>query len=344
MIGTPTEEQRALRDAVAAAVHRAGDIGGSRTIAETGSGYDRDLWQALCDIGVPGLLVAEDDGGSGASMAELAFVAEELGSTLTPSPLLASVMTTSVLTGTGSELVAQVVAGQRISALVTEGVTLREGRLVGSAEFVLNGADADVLVVIAEGVHVIPADSAGVEVTPTPTVDGTVRLARVRLDCAPNLVSGEVSPRFEDLARIVVAAEQVGAAARCLQVTVDYTKNRFQFGRPIGGFQALKHRMADVYVAVESARSTVHHAAAEADSVDLPELAAVAAVRATQALDLAAAEMVQLHGGIAITWEHDAHLYLKRAHCYRALFQTVPSMLDSLARKAITPSPSDAAR
>jgi alkylation response protein AidB-like acyl-CoA dehydrogenase len=344
MIGTPSAEQKALRDAVGTAVQRAGGIAGSRAIAESAQGFDPVLWQSLCDIGVPGLLVPERDGGSGASMTELSLVAEELGAALTPSPLLASVLATAALAGTGSDLLPEIVSGQRIAALVPEGVTARNRRIIGAADFVLNAADADVLLVVADGVHAVPADAAGVQVISTPTVDGTVRLAQVSLDCPAEPISRDTPTGFEDLARIVVAAEQVGAAARCLALTVDYTKSRNQFGRPIGGFQALKHRMADVHVAVESARSAVRHAAAEADPATLPEFAAVARVRATQALDLAAAEMVQLHGGIAITWEHDAHLYLKRAHCYRNLFGTVPKMLDSLVRNVITPSRSDAAR
>src|SRR5699024_3711203 len=205
-------------------------------------------------------------------------------------------------------------------------VTAERDMLTGEAHYVLDGDIADVLFVPARtddgiGLYEVDPAAVGVRTVHTPALDQTRRLARVELaTVAARRIDGgdhtEALRRVGNLGLVALSAEQVGAARRALELTVEYTTERKQFGRPVGGFQALKHRMADVHVAVEAARSASQAAleAALGDGAELPVDAAVAKVRCSEALRLAAAEMIQLHGGIAITWEHDAHLYFKRAH------------------------------
>jgi alkylation response protein AidB-like acyl-CoA dehydrogenase len=170
--------------------------------------------------------------------------------------------------------------------------------------FVINGAVADV-VVATDGATLTRWTTF--TATPADTMDLTRRLARVE---PRDTVDIGADPGLADTAAILIAAEQVGAAAKCLDLTVAYTKERVQFGRPIGSFQALKHRMADLYVAVQSASAVVNDAIADPS----PTSAALARVSASEAFSRVAAEAVQMHGGIAITWEHDIQLYFKRAH------------------------------
>jgi alkylation response protein AidB-like acyl-CoA dehydrogenase len=179
----------------------------------------------------------------------------------------------------------------------------------GQAHYVLDGDTAEILLVAAgDGLYEVdPADAVREHV---PSLDETRRFATVTFDHAPARRLGplDLGP-LRDFACLVLAAEQTGAAARALELTVEYTQQRHQFGRPIGSFQALKHRMADLHVLVETARSAAY--------ADLP---AVAKVHCSEVLSEVAAEMIQLHGGIAITWEHPAHRYFKRAHSSALLF------------------------
>jgi alkylation response protein AidB-like acyl-CoA dehydrogenase len=308
-----TDEQRALREAVGTLLDRKSDV---RAAVELPTGYDPALWAELCDIGVAGLHIPEEFGGAGAGLRETCVVAEELGRTLTPAPLLGS----SVLAGTAllaagaTDLLPGIVAG-RVAALV---LTPFDGSLRGVAHHVLDGDLADVLLVTdGVGLFEVPVDQPGVRRRAVPAMDRTRRLATVELDGPSRRRIGDVDAvrAAVEAALVVLAAEQVGAAAECLRRTVEYTRTRVQFGRPIGSFQALQHRMADLHVLVETARSAAW-AAVDGDSA----AAAVAKVYCSEALSTVAGEMIQLHGGIAITWEHDAHLYFKRAHGSAQLF------------------------
>ena len=202
-------------------------------------------------------------------------------------------------------------------------------RLTGEWVSVIDGAVADVLVVVADGTtFAIEATASGLRRTPAPTMDQTRRQARVMCSNTPaRRVDGDVN-RGLDLGRVALAAEAVGGARWCLDATVAYAKTREQFGRPIGSFQALKHRMADMYVAVETAASTAEHAAwvAAHQPDQLPLVAAAAKVYCADAYAYVAQETIQLHGGIGFTWEHDAHLHLKRAWSTRQLLG-VPTQL-----------------
>lgn len=344
---TSTQEQRDLAQAVRSLAAKRSDSAAVRTAAESPRGYDQQLWATLCgEIGVAGLAIPDEFGGVGAGMAELAVVFEELGRTLTPSPLLGSVLAAQAVLETGDEAA----CGRRLPSIGEGSVAAlawsapeggwdtgnpccrAEGAVLdGEAHYVLNGDSADVLIVAAttsQGVRLfeVAANAPGVSCRAEATMDPTIRLATVRLTgvwgqelCGD---AADVLRRTRALGCAMLAAEQVGTAARSLELTVEHAKQRKQFGRPLGGFQALKHRMAEVHVAVEAARSAAHAAASAADrrAPGWERAAAVAKVSCTEALQLATSEMVQMHGGIAITWEHDAHLYLKRAHSSAQLF------------------------
>lgn len=291
-----SEERELLRDTVAALVDKHAPPEAVREAMDSERGYDESLWQMLCEqVGVAALVVPEELGGAGGELADAAVALEELGKALVPTPLLGTTLAEWAL----------------LSADEPDGETLEklaEGSSVGAVVFdpgyVVNGDVADV-VIATDGETLTRWQSFTAE--PATSMDPTRRLARVH--------AGETSPMgrdpgLADIAAILLAAEQIGAASRCLDLTVQYTKDRVQFGRPIGSFQALKHRMADLYVAVQSARAVVDEAVADPN----PTSAALARVAASEAFSTVAAEAVQLHGGIAITWESDIQLYFKRAH------------------------------
>jgi hypothetical protein len=334
-VSTVNAEQRALAEAVAGLLAKRSDSAAVRRAMTSDLGYDADLWQTMCgQIGVAGLLVPERFGGVGAGRTEVHLVLEQLGRTLTPSPMLGSaVLGAGLLLRLGdsdvnSRLLPGIADGSTIAAVCWADhagrwgplpVTESAGRVTASAGFVLDGDIADVLLVLGtDAVYAVDATAEGVRRAHTPALDLTRRLARVQFDAAPAArLEGDAAAAahaLRDLACVALSAEQVGAAARALELTVEYSKVRVQFGRPIGSFQALKHRMADLHVLVEAARSASYAA------VDGQLAAAVAKAYCSEALFTVAAEAIQLHGGIAITWEHDAQLYFKRAHGGAALF------------------------
>jgi alkylation response protein AidB-like acyl-CoA dehydrogenase len=356
-----TSEQRDLRDAVRGLLARH---------QSRGEGSGRSLWPRLCgEIGAAGLAIPERYGGAGAGPAETHIVMEELGRALTPSPLLGSaVLAAQALLASGDEVACQrrlpaIADGTAIAAVAWAGPAgcwdpgegAYEARfsaagwaLTGEAHYVLDGDVADVLLAAArtpDGVALFEVDPLGGGVTraPVTAMDTTRRLAVVRLAGAPGRPLGTGSgtrsstggctalARARDLACIALSAEQVGAAQRAFGLTVAHAKTRVQFGQPIGGFQALQHRMADLHVLVESARALSYAAAdaasdtapdgtAAGDAPDLSLHAAAAKAYCSEVLLKAAGEMIQLHGAIGITWEHDAHRYLKRAHGAAQLF------------------------
>ncbi len=289
-----SEERELLRTTVSALVDKHAGPEAVRTTMESERGYDEALWKLLCEqVGAAALVVPEDLGGAGGELADAAVVLEELGKALVPTPLLGTILAELALLAVG--------AHDPLEGL-TEGTSI--GTVVFDPGFVINGDIADV-VIAADGTDLTRWDTFTAQAKPT--MDLTRRLSA--------LTPGETSalgadPGLADIAALLMAAEQVGAAARALDLTVAYTKDRVQFGRPIGSFQALKHRMADLYVKVSSARAVVNDAIAEPS----PSSAALARVLASETLSAVTAEAVQMHGGIAITWEHDIQLYFKRAH------------------------------
>lgn len=318
-----------LRELLAARCHPEGVIAlgdGDRSLVEP-------LWHAIAaDLGLAGLLVPEAHGGAGASAREAAVVLEELGRAVAPVPFLTSaVVATAVLAGSGDELVAALATGEQTAALAVPFATSVEpaatvsaenGALVGTVTSVAGALEADVLLVpvrTAAGVEVHAVTDA--PVTPVSSLDMTRQLADVVLDGVASRVvvpapdGDDAVRRSLQLGAALLASEQLGVAQWCLDTTVAYLKERRQFGRPVGGFQALKHRLADLYALVESARAAARYAAATA-AADDPDARLAASLAQAYCADVAvraAEECVQLHGGLGMTWEHPAHLYLKRA-------------------------------
>lgn len=339
-----TEDQEELRSAVRAVLTRH---------------EGQAAWAPLAgQIGVAGLAVPEEYGGAGCGAVEVHAVMAELGAALSPVPYLGSaVLATGALLASAdreacARLLPPLADGTCVAALAwaengswdpatlgAEATPAPSGggwRLDGTKEYVLDGATADVLLVAArtaQGVSLfeVEAPHAAARREPSVPMDQTRALARVVLDGAGARLVGtpgdgeRVLRHVLDLACTALAAEQVGAAQRCLDLTVGYALERVQFGRPIGSFQAVKHRLADAYVQVESARSAALGAAFTAarhpaGSGELTRHAAVARSACSEAFSSVAAEMIQLHGGIGITWEHDAHRFFKRAHGSAQLF------------------------
>lgn len=342
---TSTEHQE-LTASVRALLTKHADSAAVRAAMDSDPGYDERLWRLLCEqIGVAALAIPEQYGGFGASLVESLLVVGELGRTLAGVPMIGSaVLGAQAILLSGDEnacarLLPEVAEGTRTVAVCwagaagwdSPGVRAEGEILTGTAHYILDGMSADTLVVVTgTGLYEVEANATGVIRRRVPTMDPLRRLAEVTFTAAPARRLGTadpaaVLPRLREIAWTAVAAEQVGAAQRCLEMTVEYAKARVQFGRPIGSFQALKHRMADMYVLVESAKSAVHAATvAIAEPGGTAGGAAedvwVARVHCSDAFTAIAAETVQLHGGIAITWEHDAQLFFKRAHGDAQLF------------------------
>jgi alkylation response protein AidB-like acyl-CoA dehydrogenase len=314
--------------------------------------YDRDrslvagLWKALAaDLGLAGLLVPEDRGGAGASAREAAVVLEELGRSAAPVPFLTSaVVATTVLLDSDTDLLGALAAGGLTAALVVPLSTAPDGplpgvrrgddgRLAGTVTSVAGALEADILLVpvaVADGVEVIAVPVVEAKVDPVVSLDMTRQLADVTLDGVTGelvvpAADGEVAVRRAlGAGAALMASEQVGIAQWCLTTTVAYLKERRQFGRAVGGFQALKHRLADLFVAVESAAAAARYAAATLAEEDPDHEVATVVAQAYcgEVAVHAAEEAVQLLAGIGMTWEHPAHLYLKRAKADQIAFGT----------------------
>jgi len=312
-----TEERELLAETVAALVTKHASPAAVRSAMESDRGYDESLWQLLCEqVGAAALVVPEELGGAGGELADAATVLQELGRAVVPSPLLGTTLAELALLAVpepDAETLASLAEGSSIGALVLD------------AGYVVNGDIADVVVAAADGQL---SRWTRFTAQPVATMDPTRRLARLQPE---DTVALGPDPGLADSAAILLAAEQIGAAERCLELTVEYAKNRVQFGRPIGSFQALKHRMADLYVAIAAARAVV----AEACDDPTPTNAATARLAASEALCKVAAEGIQLHGGIAITWEHDMHLYFKRAHGSAQLLGSPRELLKQLESEVL---------
>ncbi|TMR01066.1 acyl-CoA dehydrogenase [Actinomadura soli] len=338
-----TEEQRELRDALRRFFADRSPSGEVRRLMRTAKGYDPGMWARMAEqLGLQGLAIPAEHGGAGYGMRELAVVFEEMGRALVCAPFLAASTAAAALEAGdgGHDLLPGIADGSTIATLAVaeeDGrwdlgavkTVFEDGVLRGSKSFVLDGHVADLLLVAARaedgvGLYAVAGDATGLVREPLPTVDQTRKLARVAFDGVParRVGGAEAVARALDVAAVALAAEQLGGAQKTLDMTVEYAKVRHQFGRPIGSFQAVKHRCADMLVLVESARSAVLNAAAAADGSpdELPAAAALAKAYCSDAFFHTAGEAIQLHGGIGFTWEHDAHLYFKRAQGSRQLF------------------------
>jgi alkylation response protein AidB-like acyl-CoA dehydrogenase len=306
-----TEEQQELAATVRSLLDKRADAR-----VET---YDEALWGTLCEqIGVAALGIPEEYDGAGFSLFESLVVLEEIGRSLAPSPLLSSLVTSeALLAGADEDAKARLLPRIAMGEVAAFAVG-------ADAIDVLDGDLATVLVVATDdGLYEVDPRTA--ERTWTPTMDQTIRLATVRADLGTATRIGDgpaARARAEQVGAVGCAALAAGLAARALDMTVSYSKERVQFGRQIGSFQALKHRMADMLVLSEMCRSASWAAsyAVSTQAEDADELTHVAKAYCSDAVAHLAGETVQLHGGIAITWEHDAHLVFKRAHALGQLF------------------------
>ena len=349
-----THEQEQLRSVVRKFCAENFDEQTVRRLMESDPPFDSKVWARLgTELGVLGLSASEADGGAGGSLVDQAVAVEELGASLACGPIFGTVflaIPALVSASAGpvrAELLDALVEGHRTAAFVvgdragafdpaTVTVTVaRSGdgyALTGVAERVVDAGAADDLLVAAgdpDGValYAVEATGPGVERTPLVTLDPTRPQATVRFsDASARLVvgpdeAGRVIGHALQVGSALLAVEQVGASQHLLNLSVDYAKSRLQFGRPIGSFQAVKHRLADLLVDLEHARSTAYHAVwALTDGSDDPALAcSIAQATASAAFTRIAADTIQVHGGIGFTWEHQAHLYFKRASTDAAL-------------------------
>ncbi len=352
-----TDEQTMLRDTVRSLLEDKSPSSRVREVMESAEGVDEELWAAMAEMGLQAMHLPEEYGGAGFSPLETGIVLEELGRVVAPVPYFSSVVlgATAVLFAGAddqkAEILPRVGSGElRLALAITE-----DGRgwdpadiateatadgdsyvLHGAKAYVVDGHSADTLIVSArEGAGVslflVPADAPHLSRNRIETMDMTrqqsaVTLDGVRVPAGSRLgAAGSGVATLEsvyDVAVAMLAFEQVGGAQRCLEMSVEYAKERLQFGRPIGSFQAIKHKCADMLVQVESARSAAYYAgwAAGEDRDELVVAAPTAKAYCSDAYFFCAAENIQIHGGIGFTWEHDAHLYFKRAKTSQLLF------------------------
>ncbi|MEU5686357.1 acyl-CoA dehydrogenase [Streptomyces venezuelae] len=335
-----SEEEEALRSAVRGLLADRCDAATVLARAESPAAdgpHDRELWKALTEgMGLAGLLVPEELGGQGATHREAAVVLEELGRAVAPVPYLTSavVATETLLACTGSEateLLAALAAGRTVAALAVglaaapgaafPGVRHVEGALHGESTGIADAAGADILLVPADdgALHAVHTAQDGVTVTPRTSLDLTRPLATVTFEgAAARELTRDAAPAVRRGLRAgaaLLASEQLGVAEWCLTETVGYTKERNQFNRPVGSFQALKHRLAELWLEVVNTRAAARNAAdaLATESADADVATALAQAYAAPVAVHAAEEALQLHGGIGMTWEHPVHLYLKRA-------------------------------
>jgi alkylation response protein AidB-like acyl-CoA dehydrogenase len=327
-----------------------------RKLMETDRGYDARTWERMAsELSLLGLIVPEQYGGAGLGPVELGIVLEEMGRVLFCGPYLSTAVlaTGAILSGadeaTKSKLLPAISSGNAIGTLAfveksgrwdTESIAMRATRdstnwkLDGVKDYVLDGHLADIVIVAARtdkglGLFHVDGGASKLERTALPTLDLTRKLGRLTFSgTSATLISGnaDATPAIQHvlaLASAMLATEQVGGAQRCLEQSVEYAKTRLQFGRPIGSFQAIKHKCADMLVEIEFARSAAYNAAFCAADTDVKELTTAAHIARSYCSETffhAAAENIQIHGGMGFTWEHPAHLYFKRARASSMMF------------------------
>ncbi len=342
-----SEEQSMLRDAAKSWVQEKSPVTAFRKMRDSGAelGYDAAAWNEMAEMGWAGVIIPEEYGGSNFGYLSLGLILEELGRTLTASPLLSSGLAAAsalILGGSDAQKSAwlpKIAEGTAVGALaIDEGAhhapdkvaaTVSGGKLSGKKTFVLEGMAADILIVSAKGpdgvgLFLVKADDAGVKRTRLSLADSR-GAANIEFNgAAAEALSGGAAliDKVLDRARAGVAAEMLGSAVQAFETTLDYLKVRVQFGQVIGSFQALQHRAAKMFTDLELARSTVEAALAaiDADSPEVPELVSLAKAKMGDTFHLVSNEMVQMHGGIGMTDAHDAGFYLKRARAAEAAF------------------------
>jgi alkylation response protein AidB-like acyl-CoA dehydrogenase len=352
LILTPEEEQ--LRDSVRRFVAERSPLSKLRELMASGQPYDADVWKQMsAQLGLAGLLVPAEHGGADAGCSALSVVMTELGAMLVSSPLLAVTLAAGTLRKLGDEtaqasLLPGIASGDLIVTLAlaapgaARAVHASGGALTGEVGPVLNAGQAQVLLVpaVSDGrtvLFAVDADAAGLDVRTLTGIDHSRVTGLVRLDGTPGRpLTGDAAAALDfaaALANLALASEQLGGMGACLAMTAAYAKIRVAFGQPIGAFQGVKHRLANVRTAWELARAALRDAARAGDEREHEFAAAAAVARvmvSAQYLEAATAA-VQLHGGIGFTWEHDAHLYYKNAVSQHALFGGPGDQLDRLS-------------
>ena len=341
-----SEEQEELRKSVRRFLDEKSPSTEVRRLMETESGYDEAVWKLMAEqLGLQGLIIPEAQGGSGYGYVELIVVLEEMGKSLLCAPFFSTVALAAnlamIINDDTSKTALQAIAGGATATVAfteangkwsEDGITAtatKSGdnyKISGEKMFEIDGATAGLMAVAArtdKGVSIfgVRGDAAGLTKVSLPTMDQTRKQAKLTFANVEASLLGEEGKGWDylvkmlDLAAVALAAEQVGGAQKCLEMSVEYAKVRVQFGRPIGSFQAIKHKCADMLLEVESAKSAAYYAgwAAAEDNDELPVVASLAKAYCSDAYFHAAAENIQIHGGIGFTWEHDAHLYFKRA-------------------------------
>ncbi|WP_395695297.1 acyl-CoA dehydrogenase [Nocardioides sp.] len=332
-----TDDQRDLAHTAADLLARRGATAGARALLEADAEELPGWWPDAIALGWPGIHLPEEHGGAGATLEEPVLVVEQLGRVVAPGPFVPSAVVGAFLAASGhTDRLGDLAAGTATAGLGlgrgAEGsaVTVSGGRATGTVGPVLSGGQAALIAFpVADDVVVVDVGD-GVRVTTRPNLDPTRRTAEVELDDVPCAVVAGGRRLLVDLARVLLSAEAVGVAGACTDMAAAYALQREQFGRPIGMFQAVKHHCADMLVATELATSAVWDAArAVATGGDqLTFAAAVAATTAADAADLATNLNTQVHGGIAMTWEHDAHLYVRRAGALRTFLRPAEAAAD----------------
>ncbi len=336
-----SDDQLAIRDAVHSFLAEAASSAATRAAMDNGSGFDRALWRTLAgDLGLTGIGVPEAHGGTALGAIETAIVSEALGGHVAAVPWLASaVVAIAAIVRGGSEAqrkrwLPRLATGEVVASFAMGDFADADGRVSGQCDFVQHGAIAE-LIVVSDGARAWLVQPPAGAITAQTTLDQTRPLARLTLDGA----SAEALPTLdwrdiEPLAWTAIAADALGGAQACLDRTVAHVQERVQFGRTIASFQAIKHRLADMLVAIEQARSAVYWAAGEIDAgCGDARLAAHAAKSfACDTYAECAGHAIQLHGGIGFTWEHDAHLYFKRARADMSLMGSPAWHREQIAR------------
>ena len=370
-----SEEQQLIRESARSLLSTRAGPARLRAVLERPGGYDADLWRTIGELGWTGLAIPQAYGGAGLGWVELCILQEELGRWLVASPFFAtSALAAPLISSSGAEeqratLLPRIASGTvRIACALSgtdgrppcDGVTATlESRgtgftLSGVSDFVIHADSAELLLVLAraplsqgaEGISLaaIPANTAGVTIQPHVMLDLTRPMSRVKLSGVsvgreqllgePGTAGAAVEETL-DLARIALASEALGGAERVLEMTTAYVKERLQFGRPVGSFQAVKHRLADMMIEVEAAKSAAWYAACVADErrEELAEAAAIAKSYCCDAFFDCAANAIQLHGGIGFTWEHEVHRYFKRARATATLLGSPAWQRERLASR-----------
>ena len=350
-----SDDQDELRKIVRSFLEQKSPESEVRRLNDTAEGYDPAVWKQMGEqIGLQGLAIPEEYGGSGQSFVEIGIVLEEMGRASACAPFFSTVVlaaNTLMLSGDDAAKKAYlpgIASGETIATLAlteadarwdAEGVQLvaspagSDWTLTGTKAYVIDGLIANLILVAARtsagvSVFAVDGDAAGVTRTAMSAMDGTRKLATVAFAGTPARLVGtdgggwDVLSTVLDLAVVGLTAEQVGGAQRCLDMAVDYAKIRVQFGKPIGSFQAIKHKCADMLMEVEQAKSASYYAwyAAAEMSDELPSIASLAKAYCSEAYMRTATETIQVHGGIGFTWEHPVHFYFKRAKSSELMF------------------------